>query len=366
MTSVSWIFNNFLRGEKDVITPTNVGKYYKVTSFSPTDSKDISDALGSSSSKVYLSDFGGVVSINGTRNFKNGLTGQTAPDYSSGSIISMSAGNNKYVFSKPFGYWGLYRKTENEMYLVYNPVPRPEVDNLIQAKGDSGMQSFKTDIQTACKENGATDPICVCVDGPEDDRKFCMDDLMGVKPRQDYQRLSPSTYNAAEEICGCANTKCLKDHPFNLKHYRKKIPCPSTINFSVCNSTIDAGRDLKAGNVNIEQKCGVNTSSAPSPTPSSPSPSPTPSSPSPSPTPAPIPTPSPTPSPTPTPYSPSPSPSPAPTPSPIPTPSSPTPSSSTPSTPSQSSPSSDNTMLYLIIGGVILLILVILIVVLLI
>jgi hypothetical protein len=344
MTSIGWVFKNFANSEKDAITRTNVGRYYKVTSFSPEDSKLISDALSNTNSKVYLSDNGGVLSINKTRNFKNGLTNQTDPDTSVSSIISLSPGNNKYVFSRPFGAWALYRKTENEMFLVYNPVPRKEVDIFVEARGSSGMQTFKTEIEAACKENGSTDPVCLCVDGSEDDQKFCMDDLMGKKPRQDYQRLSPQTYNAAEEICGCANTKCKKDHPFIIGHYRKKIPCPANVNFSVCNTSIDAGRDLKAGNVSIEQKCGVNTQNPPSAPPPAPAPAPAPAQ-------APAQAPAPT------------APAPAPTAQRPTAPAKPTTAAPKPTTPIASpapaapAPKS-NTMLYVIIGVVLLLIII--------
>ena len=157
MTSVAWIYNSFNGiNDPNSITKNTVGKYYKVTSFSAGDSKAISDALSSSNDSVYLSDNGGVVSINYTRNFKNNLTNTTQPNRSGNSKISLSPGNNKYVFSKPFGSWVLYRKTENEMFLLYNPVPRRET-NL--ATANYGVKNVKEDIIRACKINKATDPV---------------------------------------------------------------------------------------------------------------------------------------------------------------------------------------------------------------
>ena len=347
MTSVSWIFNKFNKGKTD--SSYNIGKYFIVSTFSQSDSNTISSALDINT-KIYLADSDGVLSIDGEKDFPNGLTKKQEPGSTTqGTLISMEKGDNKYAFSRPYGNWILYRKDKNNMFLLYNPLPRPESDAFIENRGTQEMKDIVLD---SCTQNNGKDPVCVCLDGPEDNEKFCMDNLLTVQTRKDYQRLDNRSYGETEKVCGCANTKCIKTHPLNQKHFRKEgtiNKCPDSINIAVCNTSISAGRDFKAGDVNVAQSCGQ---SSPAPPPSS----------------------SPTPSATSTPSVPSapPAPSAPPKPSlstvsipkttstPIPTPQV-APRVSGPSDP-QKQPAS-NTKLYLIIGGIVFLLILILVLV---
>jgi len=269
MTSVSWIFNKFNKGKTD--SSYSIGKYFIVSTFSQSDSNTISSALDINT-KIYLADSDGVLSIDGEKDFPNGLTKKQEPGSTTqGTLISMEKGDNKYAFSRPYGNWILYRKDKNNMFLLYNPLPRPESDAFIENRGTQEMKDIVLD---SCTQNNGKDPVCVCLDGPEDNEKFCMDNLLTVQTRKDYQRLDNRSYGETEKVCGCANTKCIKTHPLNQKHFRKEgtiNKCPDSINIAVCNTSISAGRDFKAGDVNVAQSCGQ---SSPAPPPSS---SPTPS-----------------------------------------------------------------------------------------
>jgi hypothetical protein len=281
MTSVSWIFNKFNKGKTD--TSYSIGKYFIVSTFSQSDSNTISSELDNNT-KIYLADSDGVLSIDGEKDFPNGLTKKQEPDSTTqGTLITMEKGDNKYAFSRPYGNWILHRKDKNNMFLLYNPLPRPESDAFIENKGTQEMKNIVLD---SCTQNKGKDPVCVCLDGPEDNEKFCMDNLLTLQTRKDYQRLDNRSYGETEKVCGCANTKCIKTHPLNQKHFRKEgtiNKCPDSINIAVCNTSISAGRDFKAGDVNVAQSCGQ-SSPAPPPAASAPDVS-TPSAPASSPPP---------------------------------------------------------------------------------
>jgi hypothetical protein len=275
MTSVSWIFNKFNKGKTD--TSYSIGKYFIVSTFSQADSNTISSELDNNT-KIYLADSDGVLSIDGEKDFPNGLTKKQEPGSTTqGTLITMEKGDNKYAFSRPYGNWILHRKDRNNMFLLYNPLPRPESDAFIENKGTQEMKNIVLD---SCTQNKGKDPVCVCLDGPEDNEKFCMDNLLTLQTRKDYQRLDNRSYGETEKVCGCANTKCIKTHPLNQKHFRKEgtiNKCPDSINIAVCNTSISAGRDFKAGDVNVAQSCGQSSPAPPAasdPPPSAPASSP--------------------------------------------------------------------------------------------
>lgn len=270
----SWITNKFVNNDDS-------NKYITVTKFSQVDSGLISSALSDSNSKVYFADDGGVLSINKTKHFKNGLTNKSVPpDYSSTTIVTLPSGDNKYVFSKPNGEWVLYRKNNNEVSLLYNPIPRPEwTKALIQNE----TKTFTNMIET-CSLVNAADPVCKCIDGRTEtpDTNFCMNDLLGnTQTRKAVKQMNDTAYGQLLDVCACSNGSCDRSHPF-FKEYRKSggsRSCDRPIMITVCNSSFNAGKDLKTGDVNIQQSCGGSMKSAESPKTSADSPqSSTPSS----------------------------------------------------------------------------------------
>jgi hypothetical protein len=256
MTSVGWLLTRFSK-------PKGKDRYVTVRTFSQTDSNTISSALKSGSNKVYFGDDEGVISIDGNTNFKNGLTGISDPALSTllpNNIVNSDSVDDKYVFSKPNGKWILYCQNKDNLFLLQNPVPRPEWD--ICYKNASNVTVQQT-IQSCLKTDGK-DPVCKYLDGDneEPDDNFCMNDLLTPATRKVMKKGDRTGYANILSFCDCSK-KGYDTFPF-IKTYRTNTPCPSSLAFSVCNTSIDAGRDLKAGNVNIEQKCGANQTNAPS------------------------------------------------------------------------------------------------------
>jgi hypothetical protein len=299
---VGWIFDRLFTGSgfntEDKLA--NGGKFIKVTTFSTADSTMLSTALGEPNKKVFFTD-NGVVSIQGGKTFPNLLTGmKTVSSTGDTSAVKIAADkNDAYVFSQPLGYWGLYKKAADQVYLFYNPLNRPEIT--VQTK-NAGLTSVKNDIAQTCEDVKGAASICNCIDGPKDTQKFCMSGVMGSETaRKAYQKMDNNNYNKTEELCDCYATSCPKDTIFVRDFYRKEgigKTCPANLVMSVCNTSISAGRDLNAkGPINVAQACGASSESpapAPAPAPATaaktPAPAPAPATAAKTPAPAPAPT----------------------------------------------------------------------------
>ena len=111
------------------------------------------------------------------------------------------------------------------------------------------------------------------ISGEEENAQFCMNNLFGNNTNRKYIKESSSNeYNSISSQCHCVNQECPNDHPLT-NALREIVRCLG-VNISVCNTTIDAGRDFKSQNIDIVQQCGINRKSKPSEAEDAPKPSP--------------------------------------------------------------------------------------------
>jgi len=280
MLSYDFIINTFKK--------RGANKYIVIKKFSPEDSKLISDALIDSKSSVYFSDSGSIDVVTETteKTFGNSLTGYKETNSTNIELkIKTIPSTQKYVFSRLLGLYVLYIASPREVTLRYNPVPRPEIINLYK-QSTANATVAKGLIMNACIDSNGLDPVCSCINRDEDDTgmdtEFCMNDLFGTPTvRRAIKKADRKAYDTISGVCFCTNSKCQPNHPvveYIIK--KEKGECPKNLVVTLCNSTINAGRDLKAQDINLQQNCGSSqtTQTAPEPSPS-PAPSPAPSQP---------------------------------------------------------------------------------------
>jgi len=256
MLSYDFIINTFKKRGAD--------KYIVITKFSPSDSKLISDALIDSNSSVYFSDKGSidVVTPTVTKTFGNPLTGYNRSNSTNIELkIKTIPSTQKYVFSKLLGFYVLYIASANNVSLRYNPMPRPEIVQFYK----EDKSAAKGLILNACMETNGLDPVCSCINRNEEttgsDTEFCMNELFGSDTvRKAIKKADRKNYDEIAGWCFCSNTKCQQDHPV-VKYIIKeeKGECPKNLVITMCNSTINAGRDLKAQDINLQQNCGASS-----------------------------------------------------------------------------------------------------------
>ena len=198
MTSVGWLLTRFSK-------PKGKDRYVTVRTFSQSESNTIATALQNSSNKVYFGDDEGVISIDGNTNFKNGLTGISDPALSTllpNNIIKTDSVDDKYIFSKPNGNWILYCQNKDNLFLLQNPVPRPEWD--ICYKNASNVTVQQT-IQSCLKTEGK-DPVCKYLDGDNEDPddNFFMNDLLTPETRKVMKKGDPQGYKNVFKNCDCS------------------------------------------------------------------------------------------------------------------------------------------------------------------
>jgi len=265
MLSYDFIINTFKKRGAD--------KYIVIKKFSPTDSKLISDALIDSNSSVYFSDGGSIdiVTESTEKSFGNPLTGYKEKNSTNIELkIKTIPSTQKYVFSKMLGFYLLYIESSTNITLRYNPVPRPEIIALYK-QNDNSAAIAKGLILNACLDSNGLDPVCSCINRNEDvtgvDTEFCMNDLFGSPTiRKAIKKADNKAYGDISGFCFCSNSKCLPTHSVvkNIILPEKK-ECPKDLIVTICNSTINAGKDLTAQDINLQQQCGATKTTEASP-----------------------------------------------------------------------------------------------------
>ena len=295
----SWITNRFTNPVNDSIT----GKYIQIKKFSQQDSITILNALKNKDDSVYFQDTTGNIRVNSTQFINPLLTKQWDNSVALSSYkISLNPESN-YIFSKPHGSWALYHKNNGSLYMLYNPIPRPEwSQKYINFNYTRDIYKSTVDV---CTDTKSEDPVCGCINlvSSNNNTEFCMDQLIagGDSDRRKkikYSTINPGTslesesgpgsqtWNSISNLCHCSNQKCPKSHPFEKTHLINN-ECPDNLQVSICAIGLEAGGNItQTSPTSFQQSCtnisgqtSTPPSTTPSTTPSTPS-STTPSTPS--------------------------------------------------------------------------------------
>ena len=289
--SKSWIVNRFTNPANDSIT----AKYIQIKKFSQQDSITILNALKNKDpdDSVYFQDTTGNIKVNSTQ-FINPLL--TKPWDNTVSLSSYKVSLNplsNYIFSKPHGSWVLYYQTNGSLYMLYNPIPRPEwSQTYMNFKYSKGIYKSTADVCTVTKSE---DPVCGCINLlSKDDTEFCMDQLVAggdskVTRNIKYNTINPGTtvesdsgpgsgtWNSISNLCHCSNQKCSKSHPFEQAHLINN-ECPDHLQVSICSVGFNAGGNItQTSPTSFQQSCTNISGDTSTPTPPSTTPSTTPS-----------------------------------------------------------------------------------------
>jgi hypothetical protein len=290
--SNSWITTRFTNPANSSIT----AKYIQIKKFSQQDSITILNALKNKDDSVYFQDTTGNIRVNSTQFINPLLTKPWDNTVSLSSYkISLNPESN-YIFSKPHGSWALYYKTDGSLYMLYNPIPRPEWSKTyINSNYSKDIYNSTVDVCTATKSE---DPVCGCINlVSSKDTEFCMDQLVAggdSKKRRKikYSTINPGTtsesesesesgpgsgtWNAISNVCHCSNQKCSKSHPFEQAHLINN-KCPDNLQVSICSIGLEAGGNItQTSPTSFQQSCTNISGQASTPSPPTPSP-PTPS-----------------------------------------------------------------------------------------
>jgi hypothetical protein len=286
--SNSWITTRFTNPANSSIT----AKYIQIKKFQLQDSITILNALKNKDDSVYFQDTTGNIRVNSTQ-FINPLL--TKPWDNTVSLSSYKVSLNpksKYIFSKPHGLWALYYKTDGSLYMLYNPIPRPEWSKTyINSNYSKDIYNSTVDVCTATESE---DPVCGCINlVSSNDTEFCMDQLVAggdsIKRREiKYSTINPGTtsesesgpgsgtWNSISNVCHCSNQKCSKSHPFE-KSYLINNKCPDHLTVAICSIGLEAGGNItQTSPTSFQQSCTNISGEASTPSPPTPSP-PTPS-----------------------------------------------------------------------------------------
>jgi hypothetical protein len=262
MTSTSFIATKFYNNE-------GIDKYFKLRTFSLEDSKLMSKALNSSFPlhNLYFNDSGVIFYESDNKNenkvWGNLITGKK--EYVRVDPCEKAKIGQEYFFSSKNGNYILYKNMDGTYSLLYNTVPRSEFSRFYEAAPDAALSSAID----GCVATKGLDPVCSCINAEKTNEKdgkpeisFCMNDLFGGASARKAVKLSGSNrqgYDTISNICGCTNTKCNKNHPFQ-KVFRDPSgthKCPDgNLTVTICNSSFNAGGNLNTGQVNLQQSCG--------------------------------------------------------------------------------------------------------------
>ena len=289
--SKSWITNRFTNPVNDSIT----GKYIQIKKFSQEDSITILNALKNKEQdeSVYFQDTTGNIRVNSTQ-FINPLL--TKPWDNSVPLSSYKISLNpesNYIFSKPNGFWALYHKNNGSLYMLYNPIPRPEwSQKYINFNYTKDIYKSTVDV---CTDTKSEDPVCGCINlVSEGDTEFCMDQLVAGGDSRLRKIIKYNTINAGygvesgpgtgtwesiSGLCHCQNkTKCSNSHPFEKTHLINN-KCPENLQIAICAANINAGGNItQTSPTSFNQSCtNISGGAAKPSTPSSSTPDTTPS-----------------------------------------------------------------------------------------
>jgi len=236
-----------------------IDRYLHVHVFTTDVSKSLIDAAnGLNNSSLYFDDSGSLALRtfdNKLVRFTNDMTGRDV-EITMSNIVKVKHPGDKFVYSAGFGAWFLY--LDPIVGLYYNPIPRPEYIAWFKQDPINAM-NLAID---ACIENGSADPVCSCLNRQTEslpDTEICMNEIFGNDPdlRKSIKHASKNAvgYNQLEEICGCANVACKKEHPFVLEYRRTGggHECGKDIKINICNTTFTAGGNISfAGDVQAQ------------------------------------------------------------------------------------------------------------------
>jgi hypothetical protein len=175
--------------------------------------------------------------------------------------------SQKWFMSRSKGSWILYNNND-KFVLLYNPIARQEFADFYKSKPGEA----KGILVEYCQKTGLADNVCKCINyenkelnisGEDENAQFCMNNLFGNNTNRKYIKESNrNEYDSISSQCHCVNQECPNDHPLT-NALRDIVKCLG-VNISICNTTLDAGRDFKSQNIDIVQQCGINRNSKPS------------------------------------------------------------------------------------------------------
>ena len=277
--SKSWIINRFTNPANDSIT----AKYIQIKKFSQDDSITILNALKDKDSSVYFQDTTGNIKVNSIQ-FINPLLSKPWDNTVSLSSYKVSLNpESNYIFSKPHGAWALYYKTNGSLYMLYNPIPRPEWSEKYMNFNYTG-DIYKSTVDV-CTDTKSEDPVCACINlVSKGDTEFCMDQLVaggdsevrrnikystingGIKTKDPVESGPGSgTWNSISNVCHCSNQKCSKSHPFEKAHLINN-KCPENLQVAICSVGFNAGGNItQTSPTSFQQSC-INRSGESDPT----------------------------------------------------------------------------------------------------
>ena len=264
--SKSWITTRFTNPVNDSIT----GKYIQIKKFSQDDSMTILNALKNKDNSVYFQDTTGNIKVNSTQ-FINPLLSKPWDNTVSLSSYKISLNpESNYIFSKPHGAWALYYKTNNILYMLYNPIPRPEWSQ--KYINFNYTDDIYEETVKVCTDTKSEDPVCGCISlVSEGDTEFCMDQLFAggdsrLRKIIKYNTINAGygvesgpgsgTWNSISNLCHCKNnTKCSNSHPFEKTHLINNR-CPENLQISICAANINAGGNItQTSPTSFNQSC---------------------------------------------------------------------------------------------------------------
>ena len=203
-----------------------------------------------------------------------------------GGIPKYNKQDNNFFLSRDYK-WILYRKTEKDYKLLYNPLHFKNFASMVSpyslgddnkpnplfklSSGELDRDKYKaqlTDIQSNiinpyCVLVKNSDPLCIC--SPNDEYKACIEEMFSGDISTFNKIPSVDVKNEVKKNCRCVNLKCKLNQDISVGAYNKAIDftsgvCSTTIQMVNCFIDIQSdGQTVNSGT--IQQKCDASMSS---------------------------------------------------------------------------------------------------------
>lgn len=203
---------------------------------------------------LYFNEWGSVLLYNGGTkiiDFKNPLVTSSSHEnvIIDSNLVEEKTDNQKYFMCAGSNWVLYYDDTDEKFKVLYNYISSKGFAQYFKASRNSALSNLNEYCRTIPNEK-----LCTCFNFTGND--FCMRDLLGTETtRSTLERVDTVGYNSIKTKCHCLNSNCPLDEPI-MDIYKTDVnECPSVIQITLCNSTINAGRDLSAGGINVAQNC---------------------------------------------------------------------------------------------------------------
>ena len=229
-------------------------KYIKVMKINKDDLSDLILAFNNDDIDIFFDDLSGSIKIvnpitDDVTIILNSLTRKNVSPNS--SLINRE--NDKIYYSTPTGKWILYHKDNENMYILYNPIPR---QSFISEYNRDNLKTTRI-LKQNCKlteiegKDINLDPYCYCIN----DDNFCVHNIFRKDPSVlDYiKENNPVEYEKIVKSCHCISSSCPSQHQLlNTSMFNR---CNNTVGLNICGKSYNISPTQKLDEYDLIKTC---------------------------------------------------------------------------------------------------------------